>query len=135
MNEANLSSLCHGLSPLLQLVGELLLVFKLVIPILLVVICILDVAKAILSSKSDENKNRLKNFFYRVLFAVLLLNILCTRSNLTFDETPVSLSNLPPKPIRTISPIILELNRPERLFANCIYASILILSGNLLNIL
>ena len=75
MNEASLSSFCHGISPLLQLVGELLLVFKLVVPILLIVICILDVAKAILSSKSDENKNRLKNFFYRVLFAVLLFFI------------------------------------------------------------
>lgn len=72
MEMSALGSFCTSLSPMLQIVGEFLLIFKIVIPIILIVICIFDVGRAIVSSKDKDNKGRLKNIIFRVLACFLL---------------------------------------------------------------
>ena len=72
MEMSALGSFCTSLSPMLQIVGEFLLIFKIVIPIILIVICIFDVGRAIVSSKDKDNKGRLKNILFRVLACFLL---------------------------------------------------------------
>ena len=49
MEMSSLGVFCQNLSPMLQIVGEFLLIFKIAIPIILIVICIFDIGKAIVS--------------------------------------------------------------------------------------
>lgn len=72
MEMSSLGVFCQNLSPMLQIVGEFLLIFKIAIPVILIVICIFDIGKAIVSSKDKDNKGRLKNVLFRILACFLL---------------------------------------------------------------
>ena len=51
---------CASTANIWQLIGYVLLVFKIVIPILLIVFGMLDLGKAVVASKDDEIKKSIK---------------------------------------------------------------------------
>lgn len=68
-------TVCHNLAPLLQLVGYVVTIFKIVIPLLLIVFGMLDVGKSVVASKPDEVTKNLKSFAMRCVGAVLIFFI------------------------------------------------------------
>ncbi len=77
-----ISSFCKTLSPLLQLVGTALLIFKISLPLILIVIATFDLAKAVISSKNEDTKKYIKQLFKKlaivvgIYFVPLLISIL-----------------------------------------------------------
>lgn len=66
---------CGNLAPLLRLVGYVVTIFKIVIPLLLIVFGMLDVGKSVVDSKPDEVTKNLKSFAMRCVAAVLIFFI------------------------------------------------------------
>ena len=55
-----------------QIVGYVLLVFKIVIPILLIIWGMLDLGRAVVASKDDEIKKATKSLAYRAVAGVII---------------------------------------------------------------
>ena len=68
----NINNFCTNLSPLLQIIGQILFIIKIGLPLLLIILGIFDICKAIISSKSDDIKKNLKNFFKKLIICVTL---------------------------------------------------------------
>ncbi len=68
----NINSFCRELSPILQLIGQVLTIFKVLLPLVLIVLGIFDIGKAVISSKTDDIKKYMKNFVKRVAVVVLI---------------------------------------------------------------
>lgn len=66
---------CGNLAPLLRLVGYVVTIFKIVIPLLLIVFGMLDVGKSVVAGKPDEVTKNLKSFAMRCVAAVLVFFI------------------------------------------------------------
>lgn len=67
--------ICTDLEGLLNIVGYVIIAFKIIIPILLVVYGMLDVGKAVVGAKDDEIKKSLKSFAMRAAAAVIIFFI------------------------------------------------------------
>lgn len=72
MTIMNINSFCREISPLLQLIGQALNIFKITLPLVLIILGIVDIGKAVISSKSDDVKKNLKNFFKKLAVSVLV---------------------------------------------------------------
>lgn len=70
-----INTFCRELSPILQLIGQALNIFKISLPLILVVLGIFDIGKAVISSKSDDIKKHMKNFFKKILACVVIFFI------------------------------------------------------------
>lgn len=68
-------SFCSKTASVWQLVGRVLFVFKIVIPILLIVFGMLDLGKAVVGAKDDEIKKALKQLAMRAIAAVVVFLI------------------------------------------------------------
>jgi len=68
-------SICTELSPLWQVVGWILWVFKIAIPILIIVFGMIDLGKAVVASKDDEIKKALKQLMLRAVAGVVIFFI------------------------------------------------------------
>lgn len=66
---------CTGTANIWQVVGILLLVFKIVIPILLIIFGMIDLGKAVIASKDDEIKKATKSLMMRAISAVVIFFI------------------------------------------------------------
>lgn len=66
---------CDTLAPFLKIVGYIVTIFKIVIPLLLVVFGMLDVGKSVVAGKPDEVTKNLKSFAMRCVAAVLIFFI------------------------------------------------------------
>lgn len=66
---------CEGTANIWQIVGYALLVFKIVIPILLIVFGAIDVGKAVIASKDDEIKKAMKSLAMRAISAIVIFLI------------------------------------------------------------
>lgn len=75
MSNMVITDVCSQLSPLLQLIGQVLNIFKISLPLILIVIGIFDIGKAVVSSKSDDIKKNIKNFFKKVLVSLVVFFI------------------------------------------------------------
>lgn len=71
----SINNFCQELSPFLQLIGQALTVFKIALPIILIILCIVDIAKAVISSKSDEIKKYMKSFSKKVIACIAVFFI------------------------------------------------------------
>lgn len=69
---SSISTFCRDLSPLLQIVGYLLLIFKVFLPLILIVVIFFDLIKAVFSNKPDETKKHLKNCAFKLALGVLV---------------------------------------------------------------
>ena len=66
---------CYESAPIWQFVGILLLVFKIVIPILLIVLGAVDLGKAVISDKEEAINKQIKIFARRIIAAVAIFFI------------------------------------------------------------
>lgn len=73
--EVNAGSVCYQLQSFLSLVGYVVTIFKIVIPLLLIVFGMLDVGKSVVAGKPDEVTKNLKSFAMRCIAGVLVFFI------------------------------------------------------------
>ena len=66
---------CMNTANIWQIVGIILLVFKIVIPILLIVWGMLDLGKAVVAAKDDEIKKATKSLAFRAIAGILIFFI------------------------------------------------------------
>lgn len=66
---------CTSTANIWQVVGYVLLVFKIVIPIILIILGMLDLGKAVIGSKDDEIKKAMKSLMMRAISAVVIFFI------------------------------------------------------------
>ena len=69
------SGFCANTANIWQVVGIALLIFKIVIPILLIIWGMLDLGKAVIASKDDEVKKSVKSLAMRAVSAVVIFFI------------------------------------------------------------
>lgn len=69
------SGFCHDSAGIWQVVGWVLLVFKIVIPIMLIILGMIDLGKAVVASKDDEIKKSIKSLAMRAIAAVVIFFI------------------------------------------------------------
>ncbi len=63
---------CTQTANIWQIIGYVLLVFKIVIPILLIIFGVMDLGKAVIASKDDEIKKATKSLVTRAIAAVVI---------------------------------------------------------------
>ena len=68
----DLSGFCTGVKPVLQAAGWLLLIFKIIIPLIIVGLGALDLGKAVTASKDDEIKKSAKSLGMRIVAGILI---------------------------------------------------------------
>ena len=78
VKNANLDSACMGLEPVIRIVKYFVRIIQFGVPILLIIFGMIDLGKAVMSSKDDEMKKAqsmlLKRFIYAVaVFLVITL--------------------------------------------------------------
>lgn len=66
---------CSGLKDVWQIVGYVLMVFKIVIPILIIIFGMIDLGKAVVASKDDEIKKAVKSLAMRAVAGVFIFFI------------------------------------------------------------
>ena len=66
---------CSKSANIWQVVGYLLLVFKIVIPIILIILGMIDLGKAVVASKDDEIKKAMKSLMFRAIAAIAIFFI------------------------------------------------------------
>ena len=69
------SGFCADSANIWQVVGYLLLVFKIVIPIVLIILGMIDLGKAVVASKDDEIKKSMKTLLFRAIAAIAIFFI------------------------------------------------------------
>ena len=68
-------SICTDLWQIWQILGWVLLVFKIVIPILIILFGVIDLGKAVIASKDDEIKKSVKSLIMRAISGVVIFFI------------------------------------------------------------
>ena len=69
------TTFCTDSANIWQLVGYVLLVFKIVIPILLIIFGMIDLGSAVVAGKDDEVKKNIKKLMWRAIAAVVVFFI------------------------------------------------------------
>lgn len=70
-----LASFCGKTYTIWKLVGQILLIFKIVIPILLIIFGMIDLGKAVVGSKDDDVKKAISHLAFRAAAAVVIFFI------------------------------------------------------------
>ncbi len=65
-------SICSDLAPIWQIIGWVLWVFKIVIPIVIIVFGMIDLGKAVVASKDDEIKKSVKSLVMRAIAGIII---------------------------------------------------------------
>ena len=63
---------CAEMSGVLKILGTIIMIFKIVIPILLIIFGMLDMGKAVTSGKEDEIKKSAMTFMRRAIAAIVI---------------------------------------------------------------
>lgn len=74
-NIGNENGFCTDTANIWQTLGYILMVFKIVIPILLIVFGMIDLGKAVIASKDDEIKKATKSLLMRAIAAIIIFFI------------------------------------------------------------
>lgn len=67
-----LDNFCSSMSGMLKIVGIVLWIFKVAIPLIIVILGMVDLGKAVMASKDDEIKKSLKQLMYRLAAGILI---------------------------------------------------------------
>lgn len=67
--------ICSSLAPIWQIIGWVLWIFKIVIPIIIIVFGMIDLGKAVVASKDDEIKKSIKSLAMRAIAGVVIFFI------------------------------------------------------------
>ena len=78
------TTFCTDSANIWQVVGYVLLIFKIVIPVLVIILGMIDLGKAVVSGKDDEVKKNIKSLMWRAIAAVVIFFV-PTFVNLVFD--------------------------------------------------
>lgn len=68
-------SFCTDLAPIWQIIGWVLWVFKIAVPIIIIVFGMIDLGKAVVASKDDEIKKSIKSLVMRAIAGVVIFFI------------------------------------------------------------
>ena len=68
-------SFCSDLAPIWQIIGWVLWVFKIAIPIIIIVFGMIDLGKAVVASKDDEIKKSVKSLVMRAIAGIVIFFI------------------------------------------------------------
>ena len=66
---------CTGTANIWRLVGQVLFIFKIVIPLLLIIFGMIDLGKAVVGSKDDDVKKAISHLAFRAVAAVIIFFI------------------------------------------------------------
>ena len=66
---------CYKSADIWQVVGYVLLVFKIVIPIILIIFGMIDLGRSVVSGKDDEIKKNMKSLMIRAIAAIAIFFI------------------------------------------------------------
>ena len=75
MNVGTEAGFCRNSANIWQVVGIIMMIFKIVIPLLLIILGIIDLGKAVVASKDDEIKKALKQLMIRFIAAAAIFFI------------------------------------------------------------
>ena len=75
LGAVDISSFCTSMKDVIQLIGYVLLVFKIAIPLLIIAFGIFDFGKAVVAEKEDEIKKQTKRLLYRVVAGIVIFLI------------------------------------------------------------
>ena len=71
----DISSFCSQMKDVVQLVGYIILIFKIAIPLLIIGFGVFDFGKAVVAEKEDEIKKQTKRLIYRVVAGIVIFLI------------------------------------------------------------
>lgn len=71
----DISSFCTDMKDVVQIIGYVLLVFKIAIPLLIIAFGIFDFGKAVVAEKEDEIKKQTKRLLFRVIAGIVIFLI------------------------------------------------------------
>lgn len=71
----DITDFCTQMKDIVQIVGYILMVFKIAIPLLIIALGIFDFGKAVVAEKEDEIKKQTKRLLYRVIAGVVIFFI------------------------------------------------------------
>lgn len=71
----DLSTVCTEMKDVIQIIGYILLVFKIAIPLLIIGLGVFDFGKAVVADKDDEIKKQTKRLLYRVIAGIVIFLI------------------------------------------------------------
>lgn len=66
---------CAGTYQVWQLVGRILTIFKIVVPIIIIILGMLDLGKAVMSSKPEEISKNAKSLLFRIIAGLIIFFI------------------------------------------------------------
>ena len=68
----NMTGFCENAKDIMQIVGWALLIFKLIIPIIIILLGALDLGKAVTADKDDEIKKSTKSLGMRIIAGLII---------------------------------------------------------------
>ena len=68
----DLSGFCNGAKDIIQIVGWVLLIFKILIPIIIILYGAFDLGKAVTGSKDDDIKKSAKSLSMRIVAGLII---------------------------------------------------------------
>ena len=71
----DISGFCDEMGAIVQLIGYILLVFKVAIPVLIIAFGVFDFGKAVVAEKEDEIKKQTKRLIFRVIAGIVIFLI------------------------------------------------------------
>lgn len=81
IDTSQVTQICTKAKDVVQLIGYILLIFKVAIPLVIVALGAVDFAKAVIAEKEDEIKKQTKRLIYRIIAGVVIFlvpNIIVT---------------------------------------------------------
>ncbi len=75
ISNISIKSACQMFSPVIQPIGEALLLLKVFLPLLLIAICSFDILKIVISNKKDKGNNGFKTIIFRILYSICIFLI------------------------------------------------------------
>lgn len=70
-----IDTFCQELSPFLQVIGQALNIFKISLPIILIILGIIDIGRVVVSSKSEDIKKHFKTLGFKVATCIVVFFI------------------------------------------------------------
>ena len=72
---AGTTDFCKSMQPILDVVGTVVTIFKIAIPVILIILGSIELGKAVIASKDDEIKKATSGLIKRVIGAVVIFFI------------------------------------------------------------
>lgn len=68
----DISSICTEMSNMVQLIGYIVLLIKIIMPLVIIIFGILDFGKAVVAEKEDDIKKYAKRLLFRILAGICI---------------------------------------------------------------